>query len=829
MPHENDFIVVALAGLLHDIGKFVLRSKYVKSASNELKREIQTSGQHPILSGYFINKDFKKAVEDVGLDSELLKTLVQHHHENPRYFSSDCLVSSVEDNWERLLCLIISRADNYSSSERDDSSNDPLASYKNSYLDCIFSRVNFSDSTENRGTWKYRPSEYSSENLFPEPSPSGFFEHLVEEFGREVSGLSVKKPADLVAAVTNLLHKYVWAVPSSIMVGVKDVSLFDHLKTTSAISACLYKYHQATDTLTETDIKNEKTDKFMLIGGDLSGIQNYIYDVAEVGTGGVAKRLRARSFGLSLFMEATALKILKDLKLPYTCLLFCSGGRFYILASNDELTQEQLKKTEQEIQGWVLNRYIGQISISIANYEFSPAQFSADLFKEVWNGIQRKIQKEKLNKFNRILMDDKGWSEVFLFEKNYNDSPEGVCRACHKLPAVDLTGKFDEGKSCWLCTEDLKIGTKLPNLKAVAYLEGDKDGDISFYDSISIKLIQKQRDIPTNSSLVVSYDSKIDLSSVPGIQKGIANYVARFKEKNHLAICSNCKLNKNCDYKDEITDRTNPILSFACLAAQSEGENEEEGAKLVGVLKADVDNLGHIFSDGIKLLTISRLTTLSNFLDSFFTEYLPKMLEEKFPNTYLVYAGGDDLLLLGAWDKIVECAGVVTKEFERFVAGNPEIHLSSAVTLSKPKFPFSSVAKFSSELLEQTKDMGRNRLAILSSVFEWSEFDQLLDVGKRMSSFLSSEEGSTGLIYRLLSYKEMFKRAKSGDTSGLVYLSRLSYDLRRNFYDKDDEPKDKDLEEIFKLLLDYEEGKELMENIGFPVSYALLRNRGVMK
>ena len=50
----------------------------------------------------------------------------------------------------------------------------------------------------------------------------------------------------------------------------------------------------------------------MIILGDISGIQSYLFDVAEAG-GGQAQRLRARSFVIQLVAEAAAITVLRAL------------------------------------------------------------------------------------------------------------------------------------------------------------------------------------------------------------------------------------------------------------------------------------------------------------------------------------------------------------------------------------------------------------------------------------------------------------------------------------------------------------------------------------
>ena len=57
-------------------------------------------------------------------------------------------------------------------------------------------------------------------------------------------------------------------------------------------------------------------------------------------------------------------------------------------------------------------------------------------------------------------------------------------------------------------------------------------------------------------------------------------------------------------------------LYFSHLAEISKGTNK------MGILKMDVDNLGKIFSRGLENPSISRVSTLSSFMDLFFSGYI---------------------------------------------------------------------------------------------------------------------------------------------------------------------------------------------------------------
>ena len=83
-----------------------------------------------------------------------------------------------------------------------------------------------------------------------------------------------------VGSILSILERYTWCIPSSTK-DVPDVSLYDHLKTTSAIALALFYYHYATHSLNSiADIKDKGVKKFLFVVSDLSGIQDFIYSLS---------------------------------------------------------------------------------------------------------------------------------------------------------------------------------------------------------------------------------------------------------------------------------------------------------------------------------------------------------------------------------------------------------------------------------------------------------------------------------------------------------------------------------------------------------------------
>ncbi len=818
--NEKEFQTVVLAALLHDIGKFYARSREVQN----LRQKAGYPGSHPIISTLLIEKDFASQLGNIGINTDLLKKLVQHHHENPG-FPPECLVQSLSGS-EKILALIVSRADNYSSMERYEDARQEKCSYEKVLLDSIFQRIG-KDESALTNEYKIRPNEFSPENIFPEKIETGYWGDLIKKFGSEVKNLNANDFNSLFVALMHLIQKYCWSTPSDITRDVADISLSDHLKTTSAIAACLYKYHSETNSLNETEITNEQTKKFMLIGGDLSGIQRYIYDIAEVGVGGAAKRLRARSFKLSLLSEVVAHYILHQLGLPLSCLLFSVGGRFCVLSSADETSKEKFNLAKRFIEEWLLREFQGEIAVNLVSLSFSPLSFKSsdadspeENFKKLWASFGSLIEKAKLRKFNDAFQEDGVWNNKFLSETEFENHPQGVCRVCHKFPAI--VGEEDF-KVCLHCDIDKELGEILLRANYLAFYKGRTSSKINFFDEYSVKLCEDSDEIEGSPYLVYSINNTKILPHFPSGFKFFANYVPTFKnEKDFIAHCNECSFRQKCEAREEIRNFPH-VYTFQCIASGA------TGAKYLGVLKIDVDYLGFLINK-IPQLSISRITTFASFLEAFFAGYLPKFFQENHPQSYVVYSGGDDLLLISSWDKAIILAKEIREKFDSFVCKNSDVHFSAGIALSRPKFPMANLAKFATELLDEAKDKGRNRLSVLSSNFEWDSFDNLRNFAKLLYDSLHEGEISSAFLYRLFTYQEMFNSYKNGRAEGLIYLSRLSYDIRRNLYDSQEKPKNELVSKLIselKKLFDYKgEGGMIMENLKFPVSYALLKERG---
>ena len=95
-------------------------------------------------------------------------------------------------------------------------------------------------------------------------------------------------------------------------------------------------------------------------------------------------------------------------------------------------------------------------------------------------------------------------------------------------------------------------------------------------------------------------------------------------------------------------------VEFVELAERATGDS------LLAVLKADVDSLGVQIEQRLSGRTdLTEFLDFTAALDAFFTEELRQGIarETLWQSIYTVFAGGDDLVMIGPWDVMFRFAG----------------------------------------------------------------------------------------------------------------------------------------------------------------------------
>lgn len=770
---KSDYERVALGGLLHDIGKVLNRcDSYLKKVEK---------GNHPYLSEWFINYLDEKGVLKF---DEKLKEIVKKHHENTG-MDTEINVSSIKDDVElKKLALIVARADNYSSMERDE--DEKRNDYKTKQLNSIFSRVDIGNGSVDKEAYRLR--ELDEKNIFSETETKNSQEelsNLIESFLKEIEKIKTEDFTTFYNRIMELLKKYLWCIPSDTQKEIADISLYDHLKTTSAIAVASYNYH-CEDSLifskvTQVAIKDgKKSQHFLLIGGDISGIQNYIYSLKK--SEKIAKRLRGRSFFIKLLSQLASYRVIEELNLTQSNIVISNSGKFFIVAQNTDETIKKLERLREQINTELYSEYEAELFLNLQWIGLKGEELGVK-FSEKYREL---IQKLELTK-GKIFEDEIKRTPIFENELYGNSEKVELCKICGKF----LKLKSENG-GCERCNLDEEIGGKLPKLKRIAIYKSEKmRGKICCF-GYRIELLSDKETIEETPYLVVDYKGDLD-----GDYPVITDYYGGF-----------------------IPMKDGEIMTFSEIAKESTVEN-------LGVLKGDVDNLGLIMNLGLQIeieiekesdsdgetyrnvTSISRVATISRMLDMFFSNWIPAQLkseQKSLGSHYIVYSGGDDFMIVGAWDKLLKFGKIIQENFKEYVGNNPNFTISMGLALSKANEPIYYSSEKAKELESLVKESGKNGIALFNSYIPWNRYKEVFELGDYLIDLMNEELISQSFIYRLLEYTglaEEYLKDRSR-SKNLIYISNFEYDVKRNIIDRlKKDGKEEKAKEIYRKLAKY--------------------------
>lgn len=663
---------------------------------------------------------------------------------------------------------------------------------------------------------------------------------FIQKFIREFNMLRRQNISDfntLYTIVSTLLLKYTWCVPSSFKDKLPDVSLYDHLKTTSAIAACLYQYHTSIGDFREECIKDRKAYRFWLVAGTFRGIQKYVFDLPSPGTGSVAKRLRARSFRVNVLLDVISHYICDVFNLTLNNIIISCGGKFYILLPEHGNTKAMMDNIFREVQEFLYEKYRGEIFINIVSSEIAYWDFIN--FDDVLHRINTKLESAKNHSFEGLLMKDNGWDEDrFILYKDI--SGKSLCRACRKT----LTDADTE--ECENCKTDVYLGKLLANAEYIHYSRDSKttEGSINIFKNYNISISSKENGYSNN---------KVDMEYCSHMQKDQKVYL--------VALLNDCNIKRH-DMPYTIKYHANHIPRYDETLFEEDGEICEgfkegqpldidsislkaSGKMMIGIFKADVDNMGFTFSEGLKRSkrtysrnSISRISTLSRMTEMFFTSVLQEeIIHKHFPYTYCIFSGGDDLFLLGPWDSIIDIALLTNETFGKYTAGNPFLTISAGIIVRKPKYPVARAWEEVELQLETSKNIynnvfyknASNQVSIDGDTFIWEDFRSFIAEGRYLQSVLESETASRSQVARLINYSAMYRKLFEQQNGAmrvnmLRYLPLMSYDIARNYRIESEEQND--FRSWVVKLKDEINGNRKLYYLSFIARYALDKTWG---
>jgi hypothetical protein len=163
------------------------------------------------------------------------------------------------------------------------------------------------------------------------------------------------------------------------------------------------------------------------------------------------------------------------------------------------------------------------------------------------------------------------------------------------------------------------------------------------------------------------------------------------------------------------------------------------GARRIGALRMDVDNLGALFQEGLRPdgPRLVRYASLARLLTGFFQYHinnlcvgqgLPSDVTRLLPaapaqrRVHIIYSGGDDLFLVGHWHDVAELSFDLYQAFAAYTCYNPAVTLSGGFVVQRPTFPLYHLAKRAEDAEKAAKDHDRSTKNALAPFHQSSIF-----------------------------------------------------------------------------------------------------------
>lgn len=707
-------------------------------------------------------------------------------------------------------------------------------------LTCIFSRVQLreqdQEDTRKAEAVYMRPAELEmkAETLFPSPDlpddPAAAKSSVGQQFQDAYAGLQQKVAEDdpcLFTAFYHLLERFAWALPNTY--GEPGVSLFQQWK---AVAALVFA----------SGSTGRPAKEFTLIGGDIPGIQRMIYTITSKGA---AKALRGRSLFIQLLGDAVVRRLVHELGLCQANVIYSAGGNFMLLASEAQDTQDVLSQVNDDVNRALLRTYDGDIALCLASVEMpAEAVGTAKFGKEYSLKLKRVIDGQKARRFADIANASHGWAAVFE-PRGGGGEQAHFCAVCQaelskeeladaRLLLVDV-GELEPGetapRACSDCATFRELAEAVGRQRLALYVRhDDTEAGKDRWQHLLHKLSGGWR----------YRFADWTIKAEAGETKYIVNdtdFVAR--DGHGFVLLANTT--PRATWEDKAWwDETYPdqegqvepgsIRSFELLAhaAKTDGALER-----VGVLRMDVDSLGRVMTRGLFFAdkphrSMAATSALSAALDRFFAGYLDVLCRQVTAKPemagldghaedllYVIYAGGDDLFVVGSWHLLPLLAERVNTAFEQYVGGNPFLHISAGITLEGRKFPLYQAAKRAGQALEggakkhkyvenlqgakEPLRLKKNAVHFLGQTVGWGEFGQVREKADRLARLVKEKDVPRGLLQTLqMIYSRFVADQKEAQRRGLKeeqtyygpWMWRQAYYLKRFADDKPQEVQD---------------------------------------
>lgn len=660
-----------VGALLHDIGKVIYRER--------------TDNRKHSISGY----DFLKSEGNVK-NKDILDGVRYHHAEHLKNADID------KDS----IAYLIYMADNIASAADRREKQEPESGFDISVpLGSVFNILN--KNSKKPQNLHYSPAILNIEGSINYPTDrtekfdKEYYIRVMDNLKDNLKGVDTYDEG-YINSLLDVLEANLTYVPSSTSnKELADISLYDHVKLTAAIALCIYYYLEERNI---TDYRNElftngkdfySKEAFILYEMDVSGIQNFIYTISSENA---MKMLRSRSFYLEIMMEHIIDCLLDRLGLARTNLIYSGGGHCYIIIPNTRKAINTVDEFNREVNSWFLKNFQTELYVGHGYCACSSDSLKNKpdgSYAKIFNSISNMINENKIKRYNA--------SQIIELNNAKHKDYTRECKVCRHI------GKVDDDGMCPVCSALKYLSTKILDEKYAFFTVVNKPEPNALILPLGYYLIAEKEEIVRKRQL------KEDAA------------LTRIYCKNKMYT------GKNMATKIWVGNYNSECNTFEEMAKAA------LGVERIGVLRADVDNLGATFVSGFdnpdnnnRYVTLSRTATLSRHLSLFFKNYINNILKNgeyfiddgkestvrtKARNAVICYSGGDDLFIVGAWNEVIELAIDIKEKFERYTQNT--LTISAGIGIYKHDYPISVIADEVADMESMSKRReGKNSVTI---------------------------------------------------------------------------------------------------------------------
>ncbi len=505
----------------------------------------------------------------------------------------------------------------------------------------------------------------------------------------------------------------------------------------------------------------------MIVLGDISGIQSYLFDVAEAG-GGQARRLRARSFLIQLVAETAALRTLLALGWPADDAHFVlsGAGKFVLQGPDAPGAADRLAAVRRSLNDWLLREARGELRLALSSAA------GAESPAEAYRAAQRELQVFKARPWALLTEDGGEWVPGRLMLPPL-DTP---CSLCGHARAEEDEPHPDTGmprRVCRWCAANLRLGRILPQARWLVVEQAAEGADFELF-GLGVTVATEDRISVGPNTMAVANLREPD-------QRPTWCPADRFLKRRLMA---------------HVPSTDGRPTWFVDIAARARGDH------LLGVLKADADSLGSAMDALLGGSTdLQPLAAFSRELDEFFAGALKEEIESgrdpRWRWIYTIFAGGDDLIMVGPWDVMLDFASCLRELFQAQF-GDRGLTISAGLALIKPKRPIKGAVAEADHLLEQAKTrpalaeaLSKDQLACFGQVWKWDKHEPLLRIARQLVGWCEDGDVERGWLHTLLGLAVARHPSVFLDRAGvlapppdLLATARLAYHVARNYRPK---------------------------------------------